>query len=57
MEDSRERTNAVNALDVRADGLSGRRELADTSVWLIHRIDGAYMQERVDDASWRHTYS
>lgn len=51
MKDSRERTNAVNALDMRTDGLSGRRELADTSFKSIHRIDGAYMQERVDDAS------
>ena len=54
MKDSRVRTNVVNALDMRTDGLSGRQELAHTSVELIHRIYGAYMQGRVDDASWRH---
>jgi hypothetical protein len=51
MRDSRERTNAVNALDMRVDVLSERRELADTSLEPIHRIDAAYMHECVDDAS------
>jgi hypothetical protein len=46
MRDSRERTNAVNALDMRVDVLSERRELADTSLEPIHRIDELIWEQR-----------